>query len=407
MLHVLLAAVQVSSAVGADCAPDCEYVKKSDAYFGAAISAYGDWNGDGRADFLVSAPRAWARESDGSPGIPRVLLVSGADAKVLMVIRGLRVWSLGDRLHVLDDLDGDGAREILIGRRVIDGRTGSVLRELGDANAEFAESAALGDVNGDGCGEVAWFERFKLRIANPRNGQEIEAPTIKGPAVIAGVADLDGDSIGDLALARRTESEQHAPSFDVELYSLGKRERLLARSFDRPRSRPRLRLAASRSAMGARLLVVSASDWPEEKPPFGDVRVLNLPDLSQRASLTFEHRSSSFGYGIAVGDDLDGDRLADVLVAQPQDLGRGVWGAALVFSSKTGEVLRSQFGEPFDADPFSAVAWLGDVDGDGVEDYGCSSTPLIPDAAIGSDVLVVSGASNRVLFKLPAALRCP
>jgi hypothetical protein len=101
---------------------------------------------------------------------------------------------------------------------------------------------------------------------------------------------------------------------------------------------------------------------------------------------------SRFGAAVALGGDLDGDGVGDVLVGAPDD-GASTAGAVHVLSGASGTALRSHASAgPNDGELGFAVAFVGDVDGDGVDDYAFGD-PHTSVAATGK-VELVSGATG-------------
>ena len=76
------------------------------------------------------------------------------------------------------------------------------------------------------------------------------------------------------------------------------------------------------------------------------------------------------GYAVAGLGDVDGDGVEDYGMGSPTDAVFGVAaGKAVIYSGKTGGVIRTHSGEA-DGDRFGwSLAGLGDVDGDGCDDY--------------------------------------
>ncbi len=100
-------------------------------------------------------------------------------------------------------------------------------------------------------------------------------------------------------------------------------------------------------------------------------------------SAGFDH----FGNGIAV-HDIDADGYADVLVGAPQSLTTKA-GYLALYSGKTGKLLFSAVGAHSSHKLGADVAFVGDVDKDGVTDFAARSLAL--------DVTVYSGASGKVI----------
>ena len=146
------------------------------AEFGTGVTGLGDQNGDGVPDFAV-----------GVPGADRVDVFSGADRTRIRSLSdpdGRSGLQFGYAVIGIGDVDGDGVEDIAVGAPgqfgtvplpcdptgppctlpewgrafVFSGATGTMLRRLSPAPEFFAfgfSLAALGDVDGDGVGDVA------------------------------------------------------------------------------------------------------------------------------------------------------------------------------------------------------------------------------------------------------------
>jgi len=105
-----------------------------------------------------------------------------------------------------------------------------------------------------------------------------------------------------------------------------------------------------------------------------------------------------FGWSVAVAGDVDADGVPDVLVGAPGSA--PVHGEAQLFSGATGALLRAAAGvSPDSWDGFGfAVTGLGDVDGDGHADYAVGQ-PSLSGEQPGS-VRVYGGADGGLLYAL-------
>lgn len=84
--------------------------------FGWTLVNVGDRDGDGRADFVVGAPRALKTRGPDLGRRGRLYLFSGADFRLVKVLEGLAVDDqFGVSAALLEDLNGDGSRELLVG----------------------------------------------------------------------------------------------------------------------------------------------------------------------------------------------------------------------------------------------------------------------------------------------------
>jgi hypothetical protein len=103
---------------------------------------------------------------------------------------------------------------------------------------------------------------------------------------------------------------------------------------------------------------------------------------------------SGFGHAVAGGGQLDGDGVPDLLVGAPYDSTAGTWGGAVrAFGGATGAPIRSHLGGgSYDGFGF-AVAFRGDVDGDGRTEYACGA-PANWFAGPASYVRAFDGASG-------------
>jgi len=108
------------------------------------------------------------------------------------------------------------------------------------------------------------------------------------------------------------------------------------------------------------------------------------------------------GRAVAGIGDLDGDGVPDLLLAAPNASpgGQGQAGLVQIYSGATGEMLLELHGTDAGAFFGQAVADVGDLDGDGVDDFAVGAPSASPAGmqAAGS-VYVYSGASFELLYQ--------
>lgn len=129
-------------------------------------------------------------------------------------------------------------------------------------------------------------------------------------------------------------------------------------------------------------------------PPFLE------PDVTVLYTLTPEAPGGSFGFVAASIGDLDGDGFGEFVIGASQDSTVAAFGGkAFVYSGSDGSLLHAVTGGFLDF-LGSAVAGLGDVDGDGVPDYAVGAPGLPPQfGAWPGRVLVFSGAEHSLIHE--------
>jgi len=207
--------------------------------FGRVVSAAGDVNGDGYADFLVGAPRA-----DGMAGADigaAYLYLGGAtpDATADLVVRGVAMDDLlGAALSAGGDLNSDGYGEFVVGTPQRMRSAGAALvfagspmptstplatlsgtASMGPGESLGRAVASAGDVNGDGFddllvgspfftvnGELAAGRVF-LHLGAASGLTAMPAASFSGSIsndnlgdAVAGAGDVDGDGLDDILL---------------------------------------------------------------------------------------------------------------------------------------------------------------------------------------------------------------
>jgi hypothetical protein len=354
------------------------------AGFGTSVAGVGDVNGDGKADFLVGAP---GQTADGKPRQGRAFVLSGADRSLLYRVNNPEPQAnalFGQTVSGVGDVNGDGIPDLLVGAPeqavkgndrqgwvfVFSGADGSLLYTLDDPmpqeGAFFGWSVAgTGDVNGDGTPDLLvgapgqdgpdWGGHGRAFVFSGVDGRPILTldypPSVGGGlgSSVAGAGDVTGDGI---------------PDFLVGMPGLGR---------------------------VGRALVFSGADGSL-------VHILNVDAPEERAFL---------GAAVAGVGDVSGDGVPDLLVGAPYlpigEYGDFVFsGGAFVFSGATGELLyQVENSTPENHAHFgSAVAGLDDVNGDRIPDLLVGVPGRETDDAPQGKVVIASGADGRELMVL-------
>ena len=254
--------------------------------FSARVAGLGDVDGDGYGDVAISAP---------APASPYVRVYfggsGGINASTLYTLSGGFYDSFGSGLSDAGDVNGDGYADILVGAATVGGSSGAAYLYLGDSTRVAPSAAfAVAGVSGDALGQD-----------------------------VAGLGDVNGDGFADFAIG--------APY----------------------------------------------ADSPDDG---GDVLVYlgSATNPVYQATLSSAQAYAHFGISVAAAGDVDGDGFADLLVGLDGWDG-SIWenvGAAQLFLGSPAGLSASEdwstFGNNAGAEQGTTLASAGDVNGDGYDD---------------------------------------
>lgn len=354
-------------------------------WFGFSVSGAGDVNGDGHADVIVGAPRS---EVNGlASGMVRVYCGATGDVIYTFVGDHAGNW-LGRRVARGGDVNNDGVEDLMAASavgweytagmaRVYCGATGGVLHTFfGDHEGDLfgASISGLGDVNGDGYGDVIVGAHFAdaagpdfglARVFCGRTGGEIKTfygdqeESLFGVSV-AGLGDVNGDGRGDFVVgAALQEVGLLGPVGMARVYLSVPLECADGATCDGDADRSGLVDLDDVTFVVLRLGTVC--------PPAADSAVVSHAPVYPWNGVG---AGAQFGVSVSGAGDVNNDGYADVIVGAPFDatISPG-GGSADVYCGATGVLIHRRFSQSTGAAWFGfSVSGAGDVNGNGHSD---------------------------------------
>ncbi len=412
------------------------------ADYGWSVGTAGDVNGDGYADFVVSAP-FWFVDATTGGGEAFVYLGSPSglpSPAVWSVQRSLANAAYGWSVATAGDVNGDAYADVVVGAPWDDNPTTNegiayvyhggaeapatvaTLREPNQAAAHLGEAVAFaGDVNGDGYADVvAGAPGYDTGVPNAGKAYLFLGsptgitPTTWSPegaqqdggmgAAVASAGDVNGDGYGDVLVGTPTwDAPQGEDAGKAELY-LGSPTGLAATP------------AWTKEGAGLQFLLGTSLGTAGDinADGFGDV-IVGVPHDSQGMAggqaLVFLGSASglpamqdwalgsgqpdALGYSVGTAGDVNRDGYADVVVGAPAfDSGQVDEGRAFLFlGGPSGPAGSAQWTIESNATAAflgQSIAAAGDVNGDGYGDVIVG----VPGGADGSARIYLGSATG-------------
>ncbi len=326
--------------------------------FGAAVAAAGDVDGDGFADVLVGAPYYDEGSTDAGAAFLFTGSAAGLAASPLRSLYGEEEGAeFGASVASAGDIDGDGRADLLVG-------------------------APRHDAGGYDAGRAYVFVGAASAQVFVADGQQQGA--LFGCAV-AGVGDVDGDGYGEVVVgARRTDLDAAAPDVGAAFAYSGSANGLNAA--------PEWQRAGEQAAGAFGFAVAAAGDVNADG--FDDALVgaprFDAGQVDEGAAFLFlgsaaglladavwvgesDQAGAHFGHAVAGAGDVNGDGHADLLIGAPDMVeGEASEGLAFVYHGSPAGPSRDPDWFAEGDSPYAAfgaaVAGAGDVDGDGHAD---------------------------------------
>lgn len=381
--------------------------------FGWVARRIGDVDGDGVSDFVSTAPT----NAEGGTNAGRIYVYSSKTGELLWAKSGAAGARLGIGCDAAGDVNADGVPDVLAGAigageaYVFSGDSGDLLLTVkaekqpdvfgwavstigdwnGDGHDDFIVGARRADLNGEDSGAVYMYsgkDGSVLRTIGGHEAGDLFGSEISGYSdgqqfILALGAMNAGE--GDRGRVYMFTGQEPKLSFIIEADETGV---ALGRMF----------ITIFGDADGDGVPDVYASDWNDAAKGQNTGRAYVYSTGTKRKLYSWGGDAAGVGFGIGAGDvgDIDADGHADLLIGAWNDASQAqAAGKCYLHSGKNGHVLReitcTVANDTFGFD----TTHVGDVDGDGVNDFLVTSAwATIDGKQRCGRVFVISGAAD-------------
>lgn len=355
----------------------------ADDHFGARLSGVDDLDGDGVGDLLVGAYLYDALDDgpDDDENSGAAMLYSGATGELIHLLPGFMRGDLfGMEMLPYPDRDGDGTPDLLISIQKAEARRGLI-------NA----------------GTVGIYSGADFTLLSRVLGPGWDAHMGTSLAVLD---DRDADGLPEFAAGAHKFGSGTDRASDwhkigaVGLFDPASSELLRAWRGDRALDRfgYAVQACADASGDGAPELAVGApqSFYGGGDVGAGYVRVVDPRTGRSLVRIEGTLEGGQFGWALERADDLNGDRVDDLLVGSPGGVAigepdRGLHGRVYAFCGATFEHLATVHGPQLDDQFGIHLRRVGDVDGDGRADYVIGAPENDAEQSRAGSAYLVSG----------------
>jgi len=383
--------------------------------FGWIGRSIGDVDGDGIWDVTSSAPT----NNEGGTSAGKIYVYSGKTGKLLWDFAAKETsGQLGMSIESAGDVNGDGIPDVVAGAPyanktyVFSGNDGNVLFEWtgSDQKGAFGRGVAgVGDVNGDGFGEILIGEPYNIWGA-PLNSKQVEQA---GNVYLYSGKDgtvlqkWKGKEIGDgfgTALAGKTVDKSTllmigAPGAgnggEVSVYKRMDADIFFTMEADSTGSSlGGMFMSVVGDVDGDKVQDLYASDWSNGAlgNSTGRIYVHSGATGEQIMMLTGETAGDGFGIGVADAGDTNNDGYDDLVIGSWQHASAAPSGGKVyVYSGRDGKLIRTLTGKvPGETLGFDTTG-IGDVNGDGIVDLLLTSAWSAINGTRSGRMMIVSG----------------
>ncbi len=337
-----------------------------------------------------------------------LLAQAGGEAEVRHRLQDANDSTFGSNMALAGDLDGDGVDDYLVAGRSIDlysGATGSWLQNYPEpwgGSRWGSAMAGVGDLDGDGVPELllagytapsdlGTYGGGRARVLSGASGavlyeyigQYIAGQTLNEHlgASVAGLGDVNHDGVPDFAIGSPGFSATQPGGGNhlgvVRVYSGATGLQLYEVQSEGSQWKLGQRLAAVGDVNGDGVNDFLASGYEgnaNQRFECGIVILCSGVDGQILRRHPGHQRAEWFGYSLAGGRDINQDGYPDYMMGAPSFDGRFYnIGRGILYSGRTGQILREIHGQGFNRLIGTSVALLGDLNRDGFDDFAMSS----------------------------------